>query len=587
MKKFLQTALCLVALCLTTSSAFAQCTDFTDGPYTDLNPIPCAETCGTPVEAGFQVYSNEAYVLENTVAGGIYTIDICNGYGAWAAEITVVDYTGGVAGATITSGTGCTLTFTTPADGDVLVIFTEVGNCAGAQMLDNGLLTLDMDCTTAAPCPASTCNAGDVAGLDAQVVCLDGAITLNTDGMEDLSLSVNPSYGWGFYSAVDNSLVSFVTFGADPANYNLTDVPYNALLEFNELATIPAGDYFIYGIIADDKNTTDTADDEFCFTTNVEFVTFLDANDPACFCMPGDINGLVLASPQTIEPCDAVNLFTDGTQDMSGNVNGMYYWNWYDATTLGLVYQMSTPNAMDPGADLNTCDIPAGEYEVHGVVIDDRNTPEDTTDDVACLTPNFAVVTVTEPAAMCGPLMTNQLTSTFGAGLNVTLSWEAVADAQAYQLAGRKQGGTTKVFPETQNLSRTFTSGIQPNTTYQWSVRVLCDGVWTDYALDAGPATFSTGAGKNISGFDAFATETLTATVYPNPATNVATISLNTAWDNNSNITVVDMLGKVVAQYTNVSNELALDVTNFSNGYYFVQAENGQAVTTTKFVVAK
>ena len=602
MKKFLQAAWCLVALCLTTSSAFAQCcTSFTDGPYINLNPAPCADNCATPTVTPFQVWSNEAYIVEDIAAGATYTISLLdsdvNGNvltsGVWPAEITVAyaDTTGGTTTVDAALPSACstnyTLDFTAPQSGIILVIINEVGACGAAATnnIDNGYLSFSVDCANAPACPAPTCDAGNVALLPAQVVCLDGNITLTTDGMEDLSISSNPSYGWIFYQLDPNTgnlatdangdfiVPSFVTFGDDPANYNIVDLPYNLILEANSLPTIPAGDYQVYGVVIDDNGS--------CLTTDYELVTFLDANDPACFCMPGDMNPIVAGTPQTINQCDVVTLFTDGNEDLSGNVNGVYEWYWFDTVAEDVTYTMSAN-------DLNTCGVPGGVYEVYGTVFDDKNTPDDPSDDTFCITPNFAMVTVN---AVCRPLTTGELTTTFNTNQDtVTLSWPAIQDAQAYQLAGKKQGGNVKVFPQTTNLSRSFpTSGLQSGATYQWSVRVLCDGAWTDYALDAGPASFvaRAAAPKNASSFDAFAAETLTATVYPNPATSIATISLNTAWNNTNNITVVDMLGKVVAQYTNMGEQLDLDVTNFGNGYYFVKADNGTTSTTTKFVVAK
>ena len=65
----------------------------------------------------------------------------------------------------------------------------------------------------------------------------------------------------------------------------------------------------------------------------------------------------------------------------------------------------------------------------------------------------------------------------------VMLSWEDNG-ADEYQLAGRKLGGNPKVFPSSQNTSRSFdAAGLQSNTTYEWSVRAICDGMTTDLSL--------------------------------------------------------------------------------------------------------
>ena len=63
----------------------------------------------------------------------------------------------------------------------------------------------------------------------------------------------------------------------------------------------------------------------------------------------------------------------------------------------------------------------------------------------------------------------------------VTLNWDAMPNAEAYQFQGRKIGGQIRDFPETQLTYRSFTSGLQTNTTYEWRVRTKCNGLWTDY----------------------------------------------------------------------------------------------------------
>ncbi|MGB1204968.1 MAG: Ig-like domain-containing protein [Chitinophagales bacterium] len=284
------------------------CTAYTDGPYTDLSPAPCVDNCGTPTEAGFQIFSNEAYAVENVTAGATYVVDICNGYGAWVAEITVVDETSGDVIATTfdtTDGSECNLEFTTPNDGNILIIFTEAGNCAGAQQLDNGFVTLD--CVSGAgPCPLPTCDDGiqnqDETGIDCggatcaacicgagsitssdQIICPGAGINLTVTG-EDLTLGAGDYvYGWGFYDPTTLDLISFVTFGSDPAGYNIVNIDYNAILTDSGLDAIPNGAYLVSGIAYSENGTPDdTADDEVCFTANDILVTFVDGADPAC-----------------------------------------------------------------------------------------------------------------------------------------------------------------------------------------------------------------------------------------------------------------------------------------------------------------
>ena len=193
----------------------------------------------------------------------------------------------------------------------------------------------------------------------------------------------------------------------------------------------------------------------------------------------------------------------------------------------------------------------------------------------------------------CRALTSGELTSTINTtnGLEVTLSWPAIPNAQAYQLAGRKVGGNTKTFPETQNTSRTFTSGILYGTSYQWSVRVKCDGVWTAYALPV--ATFTTPAGKNTNDFDIFATTTeLQVSLYPNPTRNNVMVSFESPlvdFNDNStlNINVYDVVGRQLLTKKVESNlgQIELNLTGFDKGYYLVEVDNGTNKAVEKLAV--
>ena len=62
------------------------------GPYIDIQTPPCGDACGTALVPGFEVWENEAYLLDAT-AGSEYTIDFCAGYdpmtwpaGRWVSE---------------------------------------------------------------------------------------------------------------------------------------------------------------------------------------------------------------------------------------------------------------------------------------------------------------------------------------------------------------------------------------------------------------------------------------------------------------------------------------------------------------------
>ena len=76
--------------------------------------------------------------------------------------------------------------------------------------------------------------------------------------------------------------------------------------------------------------------------------------------------------------------------------------------------------------------------------------------------------------------------------------------------------------------------------------------------------------------------------VYPNPTNNQVTLSVNTiGWENEINIAIIDMMGRIVMEEKTTSSETTLDFSHMNEGYYFVRTENGGAITTTKLVIMK
>ncbi|MGB1204305.1 MAG: T9SS type A sorting domain-containing protein [Chitinophagales bacterium] len=196
----------------------------------------------------------------------------------------------------------------------------------------------------------------------------------------------------------------------------------------------------------------------------------------------------------------------------------------------------------------------------------------------------------------CGDLSTSDLSSNISNtnGLVVTLNWPNVPNAEAYKLAGRKQGGATKYFPETQQNSRTFTEGILYNTTYQWSVKVKCDGVWTGYALF--PAYFTTPSGKNqANSYDIFANDATAKTfsfdMYPNPAKRNIYINLENQEDifnektNEYKLQISDINGKVALEQNSKSFSHSIDVSHLNTGTYFVSIQNNESKIIEKLII--
>jgi len=195
-----------------------------------------------------------------------------------------------------------------------------------------------------------------------------------------------------------------------------------------------------------------------------------------------------------------------------------------------------------------------------------------------------------EPA-ICA--MATNLTETSISLSNLTLTSEAQPTAQAYQVAGRKVGKGVKFFPEQTDNFITFTSGIEANTAYEWSVSVLCDGVWTDFAPIQQFSTGTAKIGEEFAGLGIFdnAESNLTAQVYPNPAINEVTIQFFSANKNYVNINILDVTGRVLKTQkmdaNNFETQAILDISNLENGYYLVEINNGIESYTSKLNVIR
>ena len=77
--------------------------------------------------------------------------------------------------------------------------------------------------------------------------------------------------------------------------------------------------------------------------------------------------------------------------------------------------------------------------------------------------------------------------------------------------------------------------------------------------------------------------------IYPNPATNQITIDFDLLETKNTFIEIKNVLGQTVKTFSNNavqkgSNKIEVDISEYSNGIYFVQLQNGNQITNQKFI---
>jgi urease gamma subunit len=79
--------------------------------------------------------------------------------------------------------------------------------------------------------------------------------------------------------------------------------------------------------------------------------------------------------------------------------------------------------------------------------------------------------------------------------------------------------------------------------------------------------------------------------VYPNPASQIAQVVINSNIDTKSTISVMDVTGKVLDTYSYNTdlqhglNELQVNTIELSNGIYFVTVSTGTSKETVKLIV--
>jgi len=183
----------ILSIFLMPLSSNAQCTDFINGPFTNFNMAggaPCDDGTGcSSISLPFEIFAAESYTVDNFVAGGEYSFDVCEGAGAgtWEVEFTIIAPSGAVDAFGTGEADGCTINWTASETGTYLLVLNEVGSCGGGNNIavDNGLPRLS--CLFNAACDpnvVTTCNAGTLTSTGIISIC-DAAGTFDFTAIND------------------------------------------------------------------------------------------------------------------------------------------------------------------------------------------------------------------------------------------------------------------------------------------------------------------------------------------------------------------------------------------------------------------
>jgi hypothetical protein len=161
----------------------------------------------------------------------------------------------------------------------------------------------------------------------------------------------------------------------------------------------------------------------------------------------------------------------------------------------------------------------------------------------------------------------------------VGLSWAPVSGAMSYEYAI-----TTSATPPSAGGSFITTttysqSGLTPNTLYFFHMRVLCSpsdrSNWSTVQFTTNPLTVG-----NINGNSKFNLE-----VYPNPVTDVMTVTVTGRRGASARMQLVDMSGKIVEVVSVNEDKVEINTSKLAAGMYllkYVDSENAGVIRIEK-----
>ncbi|MCR4811248.1 MAG: fibronectin type III domain-containing protein [Bacteroidales bacterium] len=173
---------------------------------------------------------------------------------------------------------------------------------------------------------------------------------------------------------------------------------------------------------------------------------------------------------------------------------------------------------------------------------------------------------------------TNVATSNVTA-TSVTVSWTGTASEYQIEVS---DGGATPI-TITVSASPYTVEGLTAATNYTVRVRALCeDDETSDWSASASFTTLDGGepGPQGIDGVNA----SYSVSVYPNPATNHVTVSVE-GLTGKAQVSVVDMSGRTVMSSAMEGDAMQLNVTKLAQGTYFVRIEGENISTVRKLVV--
>jgi hypothetical protein len=202
---------------------------------------------------------------------------------------------------------------------------------------------------------------------------------------------------------------------------------------------------------------------------------------------------------------------------------------------------------------------------------------------------------VSPVSANC-PTPTN-LTTTNITTTSARFNWNTASGATSYNIQGRKVGTATWTNLTSNTNYKQLGAVLQPCKNYEWKVQSVCGSGVSAYSS---AVSFTSTCAMQTSQPTDPTNNTQTAAldvslnnmfVLPNPAQNYLNVSFGAATDLNTQLHIYDISGKQALNIPILANQgfnqLQVDITHLSNGYYMVVLDNGATQLRTKLVVVK
>ncbi len=182
---------------------------------------------------------------------------------------------------------------------------------------------------------------------------------------------------------------------------------------------------------------------------------------------------------------------------------------------------------------------------------------------------------------------TENISSTSAQGV-----WNTLENSSGYRLRIREEGSETWTVYLVGDKSAFVFKGLNPSTSYEWSVRSKCNDFDYDISSWSPTLKFSTAPLVRMSGSEELANDQIS--LFPNPTSGSMTIAMNTgcSCDNSATIEIHNVLGQSVYNSTvNAANGNIKESVNLSEnavtGTYFIRITQDNKTFIARFNVAK